>query len=815
MLNNSSGTKPKQDIPVQLMQAFTALQEYGVFMLDQEGKVIFWNQGAEKIQGYLAKEILNKPFAALYEKEIGKPEGYFNELIKQAKVQGQIEEEGWRQHKAGHYYWSTLHITPTYDTQHALIDYTLISRDLTERKLAAEMSEISEASQQTPVLATSNIIWARATDGQFTSPHLQWEHFTGQLWPDYQGFGWLKMHPAEEHEKIKAFWQKLSSQDVSMLQGNWQALQHPSVNKDLILKTRLWSKIHQEYRYTVTTVVPRFNTQGFYEWFGNEKDIHKMAVTELQLEEKLEEQRLIVSAARMGLWHWDLKTGHITLDNNAAVYLGMKLNTPNHSFNEMLIKVHPEDKTNVENLLQTCIQTGEQFNTEFRVMWPDGSLHYVAGSGKVHSDMAGMPVQMLGCYWDVTEQKQLEHEKIKALQNAQVQEFLRAKQAEDNNQRMEEFIDTICHEIRNPLNGIYGGADLLQIKLQELTTLFQVEKNNLPPATAEKFHVLMTHAKKQLETIDACARQQEVIVNDVLDFSKLENNKIELNPEPFQVKKLFKRVAKMFAAPLAQKNLALVLELPEQPLSLKADAHRLTQVVINLVSNAVKFTHTGKITIVASTEPLSPTQIYLHIKVLDTGMGMTEEELGRLFNRFSQASGRTAKEHGGSGLGLAISKKLVERMGGTIQVQSQKWCGTEFSFKIIGETLSEEEKQQITVKSKKPTLLNAASTDSKKAILIVEDNPINQRVMTNYLEQKGYFYQVANNGMEALEKCEHFQFDLIFMDIEMPVMGGFEATRRIREQESQRLSRPIPIIGLSGNARKEQIAAAKQAGMTI
>jgi CheY-like chemotaxis protein/anti-sigma regulatory factor (Ser/Thr protein kinase) len=270
--------------------------------------------------------------------------------------------------------------------------------------------------------------------------------------------------------------------------------------------------------------------------------------------------------------------------------------------------------------------------------------------------------------------------------------------------------------------------------------------------------------------------------------------------------------AHIFKSQLAQKNINLILNLPEDDCHVLGDIARLNQVIINLLSNAIKFTHQGNITINLSLIPITDTQTELTIAVTDTGIGMTPEEVSKLFNRFSQASAGTALKYGGSGLGLYISKKIVELMGGDIKVKSEKGVGTTFSFTICCGTAPKVQpanlNQQAEVKIPEQIL-----PIKKQFILIADDNAINRKILSNYLKQMGHTFQEADDGLEAVNKCKDCSFDIILMDIEMPIMNGLEATSQIRQYEQQSNQRPAVIIGLSGNARQQHIQTALESGM--
>jgi signal transduction histidine kinase/DNA-binding response OmpR family regulator len=465
--------------------------------------------------------------------------------------------------------------------------------------------------------------------------------------------------------------------------------------------------------------------------------------------------------------------------------------------------------TSLENDLRTAMDTDQVVTAEFFYLpherWYENRIYPQANGISLFST-------------DITPRKRLEQERQQAIELANEHQQQRIQEAEDYRHKQADFIDTLCHELRNPLNGIYGGVALIEDYLKRLyQQLNDMRSDTDAPLIKESKQTLMD-LTETLKAIDQCAQQQKIIVDDVLDLSKLENNKMELNPTPFHVSAVIRSIQHMFQPQLQQRGLQLTVNLPDDIPGLKADQHRLTQVLINVVSNAIKFTATGSITIAIWLDPLSNIETYLNISVTDTGIGMTLEEQTRLFDRFAQASRRTSSKYGGSGLGLAISKQLVKAMGGDIQVASQKDHGSQFRFTICCKQLSEEEKLQLAQTQTLPLNLSPSfptNTDQKAIyILIVEDNVLNQRVLRNYLEKKGYRCQVAHHGQEALEKYNQDTFDLIFMDIEMPIMGGLEATQRIREKENLSNSNSTtPIIGLSGNASKEQIQTGLKAGM--
>jgi len=771
-----------------ITKSIATIEAYGIFTLSPEGIVLTWNQGSLTVQGYPPKETLGKPFAPLYELEVGKKQGYFDELLDKAREQGWFEEEGWRQRKSGVYYWSTILITPIYDAQKLVQSYTVVSRDITDRKLVAELSEITEASSETFVLATSNITWTRAPDGQFTAPHLQWENFTGQIWPEYQGFGWLTMHPPEEHEKIKAFWKTANSMDWNGLKGNWQALQQPKIRETLTLKTRLWSKIHQEYRHVVTSIVPRLGAKKIDEWLGNEKDVHPMTVLGLQLKEAAELQRLMVSSARLGLWRWDLKTNKFMIDENVAHYFGIDAKTFHHSFHEILSCVHTEDKPLLENLLPHCLQTSKPYNAEFRVIWPDGTIHHMVGRGQVDYDEQHNATQIVGSYWDITESKLLFEQQI------------RAEGAERQCRQQAEFVDTVCHEMRNPLNGINGSLT----ELSQMLKIFTVE--NVQQFTPEELAAKCQQLQRNIEVIEDCARHQEKVIDRVTELSEIHSDRWARIKQTFSLSKVIHSLVKKQQQSISAKGLVLNCEV-QTDCWVYNDKASFKKILSYILSQAVTSTPPkGIITITLNILREENHQIQFEVCIEDASSGFTPQETANLFERYMPVTHHQDANYDEGQLGLAVSKALTHRLHGTFEVGTEKDKGNKFHL-----TFNWERGLQPTAEiTQDQANIPSSIKRTGNSILIVDDNAINQTVLKRMLEIKGYQCNVANNGQEAIDSFLLFKPDLILMDLEMPRIDGFEATKIIREIEAKQGLLQTPICAITGYSREEYRIKASQ-----
>ncbi|WP_448700144.1 ATP-binding protein [Mucilaginibacter sp. AW1-3] len=496
---------------------------------------------------------------------------------------------------------------------------------------------------------------------------------------------------------------------------------------------------------------------------------HKRAEERLrQSEAMLTESQVLTHS---GSWEADLLTGKNYWSAEAFRIFGLEPDTdgpPTDLFYQM---IHPDDKEMYKTRVKEAVNQQTPASFDLRIVLPSGKVKFIRAIGRPFVNEAGKVTKLYGAIQDIDDHKRSEAELIKAKELAEQAAIAKSQ-----------FLSTMSHEIRTPMNAVIGFTHLL---LQHEPRPDQQEYLNILKFSSENLLVL---------------------INDILDFNKIEAGKIEFESVDFNLSRLIDNIRLAQAQRAQEKNIKLKLMMDEDlPNAVIGDPIRLGQILTNLISNAVKFTQEGKVVITASLAERQKDHTIIDFEVEDTGIGIAPDKLDHIFESFTQASSDTTRKFGGSGLGLTISKRLLELQGSHIKVKSELGKGSVFSFSM---------KFKNSTKQLAPVLEDIQDIKSLRGtrILIAEDNQINVLLAKQFMKQWDVDCDVAENGIIAYQLIQTNNYDLVLMDLQMPEMDGYETTQKVRQLPDPKYAE-LPIIALTASAMLDIKDKAFESGM--
>ena len=489
--------------------------------------------------------------------------------------------------------------------------------------------------------------------------------------------------------------------------------------------------------------------------------------------------------ANIGLWYWQMPGEKLVWSDLCKTMLALPLDRE-PSFEYWHSILHPEDRERVERLLKEAIDRRGDYHAEYRIVAPDGTIHWISAPGRVFVAPDGEPTGMGGVMIDITERKANEQALINLTEGLEAKVKERTAQFAAASAAKGEFLAHMSHEIRTPMNAVINISRLLQEE----------------PLTPEQSELVRT----MIDAGDSLMR----IIDDILDFSKIEAGQLRIDRRPFELATLLSRVESLLRGATVAKGLDFNVDAPSpgQVRPLMGDALRLEQVLVNLVNNAIKFTSQGGITLTVVVVNETADSVRLRFEIRDTGIGIAPEVLATLFQPFRQADSGITRRFGGTGLGLVICKRIVELMDGEIGVTSKPGKGSTFWFEL----------PFAWVTSEAPAAAPAsedAATGPRLAglrVLAADDNRMNLMIIDRILKSEGATTDFAADGQQALQilRANPKSFDVILMDLQMPVLDGLTATRAIRADAA---TAKIPVIALTAGVLGEERELARNAGI--
>jgi PAS domain S-box-containing protein len=738
--------------------------DYSIIYTDTNGIIKSFNQGAEKMLGYAADEVISIHTPAIFHdilevtakaKILSQELGYeiktgFDVFV--AKSRNQIAETNeWTYIKKNSEQIKVLlSVSSIRNSENEIIGYLGISRDITEQKIAETELKRSEERYRNIVENSSDIIYKIDKKGYFTYVNPVAERITGYHQNELEEIHYIELIKAEYKKAAIIFYNKQISQKKPTTYYEFPIITKSGDEKWIGQSVQLTELSSTDFELTALAI-----------------DVTERKNYERTIFLQKEKYQHIIANMNLGLLEVDLNE-NIQFANPGFEFISGYQAEELVGRNAAQLLVSESHLSLVKNKIKLRAE-GLSDSYEVPVINKKGELKWWMISGAPNYDNKGNLIGSIGIHLDITAQKQLE-----------LDLELSKSKAEESSKAKESFLANMSHEIRTPLNAIIG-------MIRELSK-----------------ERLSSKQETYVENTSIASQHLLSVLNNILDISKIEAGELQLDLHHFDLQKILNDVKSIMLAKCGEKGLYLKINhLENKDVIFVGDSSRFRQILLNLIGNAVKFTDLGGITVEYQAEDLHPGYQAVYISVTDTGVGMDESYLKNIFNKFSQEDSSTSRKYGGSGLGMTITKELIQLMNGTIEIKSQKNVGTTILMKFL---IAVGDKTKLL----KNDIISISNTSKLLNILLVEDNEFNRLVACNTLSHFNCQVVEAVNGKEAIDILKSGKtFDVILMDLQMPVMDGFESTKTIRDI----LKITTPIIALTANAFKSELELCLELGM--
>lgn len=747
-------------------------KDYAIIMLDRDGIIRSWNEGASRLTGYSQAEAVGKPISILYPENAGPLELE----LKQASLNGNYEYEGNRIRKDGSLFIAHVSITRVENEIGELIGFASVTQDVTERRADEEEVRKSELRFRTLANSLPQLAWQTDGDGKSVWFNQRWSDYTGIKINEIQGFDALGLVHPDHLERIRVGFLKAVEEKKS-----WEDT-FPILSKN------------GEWRWFLTRATPVFDDRGRATgWLGTNTDVteerrfqeeRETLVRELEAKTSLLET--VLEQLPFAVVIGEAPSGRLILGNQQvdAVWRHPLKKSENIKEYREWIGFHPDGRRyeGDEWPLARAISKGEVVvNEDVDVLRGDGTMGIMRLTAAPVRNKKGEIIAGVVICEDVTDAKLAQIELIRAKESA-----------EAANQAKSEFLANMSHEIRTPMNAVLGFSDLLL-------------DDNLTDAARQEYARRIRSAGSHLIRL----------IDDILDLSRVDAGRLQIEKLQFDVIEVINGVFDALSGPAESKGIEvkLILENPI-PRFIHSDAARFRQVLINLVGNAVKFTDHGYVHIkIRHLPPANGHGAVLQIDIEDSGIGISQSSQRNLFQIFGQADSSVTRRYGGTGLGLVLSRKLTQALGGELTLK-RSIPGQGSCFQLViptGDIMGVEFVSEAEPKKAESAEHSLARERLKRLqgvkILLAEDSRDNVMLMRVFLEGEGAVLDIAYDGLEAIELAQQKSYDIILMDVQMPKMGGLDATKFLRSRNYAK-----PIIAVTAHALSDEVQRSLEAG---
>jgi PAS domain S-box-containing protein len=720
-----------------LLAAVVEYSEEGILAVSLDKKVLSWNRGAEAIYGYAAEEIIGKPVAStiIPPERMEEHDRFFSRVL---AGETPVRFESHRYRKDGRRFEIALTYGPIKNPKGEVIGVSAIARDITQAKATQQALREANENYRALIQTMPDVIWMVDGNDQikFLSPNTE------------KVFG----YSVEEcyARGLPILFESVHPDEAQQVRRSFQLFFEEDAPFDMEFRVR---RKDGEWRWVHNRAIQTFEKDGLRYASGLVTDITQRKAAEESLRESEQRYRLLFERNLAGVFRCSQVGSFLDCNDAGAKILGYdsREDLVGRSVMDVFFDLADKDASD-----QRMAQYGTASSQELSLRRKDGSSVWVMANTTMIPGATGTEIE--GTFLDITLLKQAE-EQMRMAKEA----------AESANRAKSEFLANMSHEIRTPMNGVIGMIDLA------LDT------------------DLTSEQRDYLATVKSSAGALLEIINDILDFSKIEARKLELERVPFSVKEVVRATVKEFSVQARNKQLSLQCDFSaDLPDIAIGDPGRLRQILMNLVGNALKFTDKGEVVV----NVIKLHGETLQFSVSDTGIGISEDQQETIFEAFVQADTSSTRHYGGTGLGLAIVTQLVALMQGRIWLESKPGNGSTFYFTArFGQAAATPATDTMQAREERM----AADPTRKLHILIADDNLVNLRLARGLLAKQGHSAVAVGSGREALAALEQQSFDLVLMDVQMPDMDGFEATRAIRAQE--RIShKHLPIVAMTAHA---------------